>query len=386
MGPRNSSFSADLQKLLELHPDTHKRVPTNSRSLWTLSLDPHIHYIHTEYTMVLKLYGSPVSTCTRRVAVTLKEKNVPFEFITVDIAKGEHKSPDFLVKQPFGQVPYLVSTCITTDSCRSDLLSWNDLGRRRFYHLWESCHRTIHRHQIRWSGNSSRSCAYRRQGHRTIRTSCVYRIQQLRSPCLHCSLGKAVQDVCNWNYKYQWLSISPTCFLSGSLDWKQTRRDSLSSWKPLMRSSMYITWSWVNRNTSLEMWVHHLSILNTIGWNDRRFLQEISLIDLFHLPYGTMIAVCDPEIMTKKPNVARYICFHCSPAVYVYSSLTSYLLRWWNDITSRPSWQAVKDGIAAGLNNAWSLSSVNTRLKWNCMYISKELCSSDPSIWRLSER
>ena len=57
--------------------------------------------------MVLKLVGSPVSTCTRRVATVLKEKNVPYELIAVDFAKGEHKAPEFLEKQPFGQVPYI---------------------------------------------------------------------------------------------------------------------------------------------------------------------------------------------------------------------------------------------------------------------------------------
>jgi glutathione S-transferase len=58
--------------------------------------------------MVLKLYGVNLSTCTRRVATVLYEKNIPFELITVDIMKGEHKSAEYLKKQPFGQVPYIV--------------------------------------------------------------------------------------------------------------------------------------------------------------------------------------------------------------------------------------------------------------------------------------
>lgn len=59
--------------------------------------------------MVLQLTGSPVSTCTRRVAMVLHEKKVPFVFNAVDISKGEHKTPEFIAKQPFGQVPFLVS-------------------------------------------------------------------------------------------------------------------------------------------------------------------------------------------------------------------------------------------------------------------------------------
>jgi glutathione S-transferase len=58
--------------------------------------------------MVLKLYGSGQSTCTRRVGAVLREKKVPFELVNIDLMKGEHKAPQFLANQPFGQVPYIV--------------------------------------------------------------------------------------------------------------------------------------------------------------------------------------------------------------------------------------------------------------------------------------
>lgn len=57
--------------------------------------------------MVLKLHGIPQSTCTQRVLVVLKEKNVAFEFVPVDFLKQENRSPTFLANQPFGQVPFL---------------------------------------------------------------------------------------------------------------------------------------------------------------------------------------------------------------------------------------------------------------------------------------
>ncbi|EIW80638.1 glutathione transferase [Coniophora puteana RWD-64-598 SS2] len=58
--------------------------------------------------MVLKLYGSSISTCTRTVAVTCKELNIPYEFISVDWAGGEHKTAEFTAIHPFGQIPYMV--------------------------------------------------------------------------------------------------------------------------------------------------------------------------------------------------------------------------------------------------------------------------------------
>ena len=63
--------------------------------------------------MVLKLYG-PESPFVRLVAVVLLEKQVPFEVISVDLAKGEHKTPEYLSKHPFGQVPYIVCDLLTS--------------------------------------------------------------------------------------------------------------------------------------------------------------------------------------------------------------------------------------------------------------------------------
>ncbi|KAJ7726990.1 glutathione S-transferase, partial [Mycena olivaceomarginata] len=40
-----------------------------------------------------------------RVAVVCKELNVPYELVTVDILKGEQRSAEHLVRQPFGVIP-----------------------------------------------------------------------------------------------------------------------------------------------------------------------------------------------------------------------------------------------------------------------------------------
>ncbi|KAJ8581821.1 glutathione S-transferase [Rhizopogon salebrosus TDB-379] len=56
---------------------------------------------------MVKLYGFPLSTCTRLVALVCKEKEIPYELISVNLAKGEQNAPEFVAKQPFGQVPYI---------------------------------------------------------------------------------------------------------------------------------------------------------------------------------------------------------------------------------------------------------------------------------------
>ncbi len=54
---------------------------------------------------MIKLYGHPVSTCTRKVLFALHETGTPFELTTLDFAKAEHKGAEHLARQPFGQMP-----------------------------------------------------------------------------------------------------------------------------------------------------------------------------------------------------------------------------------------------------------------------------------------
>jgi len=55
----------------------------------------------------MKLFGHPMSTCTRKTLFTLHETATPFELGLVDFAKGEHKQSPHIERQPFGQVPAL---------------------------------------------------------------------------------------------------------------------------------------------------------------------------------------------------------------------------------------------------------------------------------------
>ena len=54
---------------------------------------------------MLKIFGHPMSTCTRKVLMTLAEDDVPHEMNVVDFAKGEHKAEPHVARQPFGRIP-----------------------------------------------------------------------------------------------------------------------------------------------------------------------------------------------------------------------------------------------------------------------------------------
>ncbi|KAJ1424197.1 Thioredoxin-like superfamily [Sesbania bispinosa] len=53
----------------------------------------------------VKVYGPAMSTAVSRVLASLIEKDIQFQLVPVNMSKGEHKNPNFLKIQPFGQVP-----------------------------------------------------------------------------------------------------------------------------------------------------------------------------------------------------------------------------------------------------------------------------------------
>jgi glutathione S-transferase len=55
----------------------------------------------------MKLYVHPISGHAHRARLFLSLIGAPVEIVHVDLAKGEHKSPEFLAKNRFGQVPLL---------------------------------------------------------------------------------------------------------------------------------------------------------------------------------------------------------------------------------------------------------------------------------------
>jgi glutathione S-transferase len=67
----------------------------------------------------MKIFGNPMSTCTRRVTTALHEKQAKFDFVSIDFAKGEHKGAENLARQPFGQIPSLTDGDFTLFESRA---------------------------------------------------------------------------------------------------------------------------------------------------------------------------------------------------------------------------------------------------------------------------
>ncbi|KAA1475510.1 glutathione S-transferase-like protein [Dentipellis sp. KUC8613] len=208
--------------------------------------------------MTLKLHGFPISTCTRRVAVVAKEKNVPYEFVSVDLLNGEHKGAAYLAKQPFGQVPYI-----------------DDEG----FELFES--RAIARYiATKWAA----------QGTPLIPTG-------LKAQSLFEQAASIEQNDFD-------------SFASGYCAEKV-----FNPRKGIPTNEERAAWLLTTLEAKLDAYDKILSKQKYLAGD------EITLADLFHLPYGAMLIQLGQDVFSPRPNVSR----------------------WWNEISSRPSWQAVKD-------------------------------------------
>ncbi|KAK0236258.1 glutathione S-transferase [Armillaria nabsnona] len=211
--------------------------------------------------MVLKLYGSPFSTCTKRVATVLHEKRVPFEIYSINLAAGEHKTPSYLEKQPFGVVPYI-----------------DDDG----FILYES--RAISRYI---------ALKYESQGTKLIPTD------DLKSIALFEQAASVEQS-----------SFDPYATAVGMEKIIKPR-------KGIQANEETVEAALTSLSAKLDAYDVILAKQKYLAGDD------VTLADLFHIPWGVLLAVGGCDIMESKPNVSR----------------------WWKDITSRPSWAAVKDGV-----------------------------------------
>ena len=71
---------------------------------------------------MLKLYGHPMSGNSYKVKLFISFLGLDYEWITVDLIKGEHKQPEFLALNPFGQVPVLVDGDLVLSDAQGSLV------------------------------------------------------------------------------------------------------------------------------------------------------------------------------------------------------------------------------------------------------------------------
>jgi len=58
--------------------------------------------------MSIVLYGYPLSANSHKLTLLLSLMRLPHTTVPIDLARGEHKSPEFLLRSPTGTIPLLV--------------------------------------------------------------------------------------------------------------------------------------------------------------------------------------------------------------------------------------------------------------------------------------
>ena len=79
---------------------------------------------------MITLYGHEISGNSYKARLLLSLLNLEYEWVRVDLMKGEHQSPEYLAKNPFGQVPFLVDGEVQLADAQAILVY---LARQRQY-------------------------------------------------------------------------------------------------------------------------------------------------------------------------------------------------------------------------------------------------------------
>ena len=102
----------------------------------------------------MKLYQNPISHNCRRAAIVAAELGLPVETVLIHVTEGEHKTPEFLARNPNGMIPTLVDGDFTLWEARAimqylaekkpeaKLLGENARERADVtrWLLWDGCH------------------------------------------------------------------------------------------------------------------------------------------------------------------------------------------------------------------------------------------------------
>ena len=71
---------------------------------------------------MIKLYGHELSGNVYKIRLLLALLGIEYEFVRVDLLKGEHKSPEYLKLNAFGQVPLLIDGDKTIPDAQATLV------------------------------------------------------------------------------------------------------------------------------------------------------------------------------------------------------------------------------------------------------------------------
>jgi len=205
----------------------------------------------------INLHGIYQSTCTRRALIVLEEIGIHYHFHTIEFAKGEHKTPEYLAKHhPFGKIPSLYD---------------GDL------HVFES--RAI---------SAYLASAYDKSGH-------LYPVEPRK---------RAIVD--------QWISVEQHYYDAAE---KIVYELVFKKYRQQEPDHAVVKEEEKRLHVVLQVLDHRLGQSKFLGGD------IFTIADIFYIPYTAYLLSTTEfkNVLDKYPHVSK----------------------WWENITSRPSWQKV---------------------------------------------
>ncbi|KAJ9641212.1 hypothetical protein H2204_002890 [Knufia peltigerae] len=198
------------------------------------------------------IYGSKLSVSTRRVLLVLEEKNIDYDFVAINTAKGEQKSQGYVNKQPFGSIPLLIHGDLT---------------------LFES--RAMCRY-IEAKYPSAAVAADGTSSSRLVPTGLTENAMFEQAASIEASQFEPIVAAINFEKRLK--------KLKGLGDPDEEKCKQLVT----------------NLETKLDAYERILSKQAYLGGD------HLTLADLFHLPVGSWVKKWYPEVFERRPNVNRW--------------------------------------------------------------------------------
>ncbi|KAJ3502388.1 hypothetical protein NLJ89_g8909 [Agrocybe chaxingu] len=198
--------------------------------------------------MVIKVYGAP--TAWRHLVIcVLEEKKVPYEYILVDIFNGEQRSPEFLEKQPFGQTPYI-----------------DDDG----FILYESRAIAIYI-ATKYADQGTPLIPSDIKAQALFHQAASIEVSHFNGPAFAATVEKLYKPV------FRGLECDQAVFEKNVAELGL----KLDVYERILEKQRYIAGDFYGK--------------------------ELTLADLYHLPYGRLMGIAGTDLMTSRPNVNRCV-------------------------------------------------------------------------------
>lgn len=150
---------------------------------------------------MIKLYGHELSGNSYKAKLLLSLLSLEYEWVKVDVLKGEHKSPEFLQLNAFGQIPVLVDGDTILADAQAILVY---LARRYGGDSWLPLDAVSLSQIVRWLSTTAGEV---RQGPESARLYYLFNVTSINIDRAHQKAEFILTQLNNFLTERQWLEF-----------------------------------------------------------------------------------------------------------------------------------------------------------------------------------